>query len=236
MGAPKLSSDQRLSLIIETQREILAADEGLLSAMQLIAERSQAIIGADGAMVNLIQGDVLHTVGVSGTAVGAFDARRPVSGSIARFAIADRLPILIQDCPNDPRIDQTMRARVGDQSLICVPLLRGADVLGTLNVMRSDAATPLTEEDRETLEMISVVLSSVASRAAEIEAREAQAVAISRFRTLFDEASIGILRLDKQGTALEVNPELAAMLMRDPRGDRRHNLLRVRRRSRRLAL
>ncbi|HWD70282.1 MAG TPA: EAL domain-containing protein [Solirubrobacteraceae bacterium] len=216
MGAAKLSNDQRLSLIIETQREILAADEDLLTAMQLIAERSQAIIGADGAMVNLIQGDVLHTVGASGSAVAALDARRPVSGSIARFAIADRLPILIQDCPNDPRIDQTMRARVGDRSLICAPLLRGGEVLGTLNVMRSSAETPLTEEDRETLEVLSVVLSSVASRAAEIEAREAQAAAINRFRTLFDEASIGILRLDLEGRALEANPELAVMLSRTP--------------------
>jgi diguanylate cyclase (GGDEF)-like protein/PAS domain S-box-containing protein len=212
MGAAKLSSDQRLSLIIETQREIFASDEGLYASMQLIAERSQEIIGADGAMVNLLQGDVLRTVGVSGHAVGAFDARRPVSGSIARFAIADGLPVLIQDCPNDPRIDQTMRERVGDQSLICVPLFRGRDVIGTLNVMRTTVDEPLNEEDRETLEMISVVLSSVVSRGAEIEAREAQAIAINRFRTLFDEASIGILRLDKEGAALEVNPELASML------------------------
>jgi diguanylate cyclase (GGDEF)-like protein/PAS domain S-box-containing protein len=212
MGAAKLSNNERLELIIKTQREILASDGDMYDSMQLIAERSQAIIGADGAMVNLIQLDLLHTVGVSGAAVGAFDARRPVSGSVARFAISDRLPILIQDCPNDPRIDQTMRSRVGDHSLICVPLLRGNDVLGTLNVMRGAADDPLTEEDRQTLEMISVVLSSVVSRAGEIEAREAQAVAINRFRTLFDEASIGILRLDLEGVALEANPELALML------------------------
>jgi len=60
--------------------------------------------------------------------------------------------------------------------------------------------------------MISVLLSSVVSRASEVEAREAQAAAINRFRTLFDEASIGILRLDREGHALEVNPELASML------------------------
>ena len=216
MGAAKLNSDQRLSLIIETQREILATDKELHTVMQLVAERSQAIIGADGAMVNLIRGEMLHTVGVSGTALGASDARRPVSGSVARFAIADRLPILIQDCPNDPRIDQAMRARVGDHSLICVPLLQGGDVIGTLNVMRGVAEQPLGEDDRDVLEMISVVLSSVVSRSAEIEAREAQAVAINRLRTLFDEASIGILRLDHDGRALEVNPELATMLCRTP--------------------
>jgi diguanylate cyclase (GGDEF)-like protein/PAS domain S-box-containing protein len=216
MGAAEQSGDQRLALIIETQREILATDGDLYDSMQLIAERSQAIIGADGAMVNLIREKELRTVGVSGTAVGAFDARRPVSGSIARFAIADRLPILIRDCPNDPRIDQTMRARVGDQSLICVPLLRGSDVLGTINVMRTEAHDPLSEEDRQTLEMISVVLSSVVARAGEREAREAQAIAINRFRTLFDEASIGILRLDQTGQALEANPELASMLGTTP--------------------
>ncbi|MGH2836083.1 MAG: putative bifunctional diguanylate cyclase/phosphodiesterase, partial [Solirubrobacteraceae bacterium] len=124
--------------------------------------------------------------------------------------------ILIRDCPNDPRIDQTMRARVGDQSMICVPLVRGGEVLGTLNVMRVSVEDRLTEEDLETLEMISVVLSSVVSRAAEIEAREAQAIAINRFRTLFDEASIGILRLARDGKALEANPELAVMLDRTP--------------------
>src|SRR3984957_10209930 len=116
----KLNSDQRRALIFETQREISAAGDELHASMQLIAERSQAIIGADGAMVNLVDGDMLHTRGVSGTAVGAFDARRPVSGSVARFAIGSGQSILIEDCPNDPRIDQLMRAKVGDQSLICV--------------------------------------------------------------------------------------------------------------------
>jgi diguanylate cyclase (GGDEF)-like protein/PAS domain S-box-containing protein len=212
MGAAKLSNDQRLSLIIETQREIFASERGLQASMQLIAERSQAIIGADGAMINLLEGEMLHTVGVSGACVGAFDAWRPVSGSVARFAIADRQPILIQDCPNDSRIDEAMHAKIGDQSLICVPLFRGPDVIGTLNVVRQSEEDLLGEDDREALEMISVVISSFVTRTSEVEAREAQAIAINRFRTLFDEASIGILRLDMQGQALEVNPELASML------------------------
>jgi len=215
MRDAKLNSDQRLSLIIETQREISAAGDDLHATMQLIAERSQAIIGADGAMVNLIDGDMLHTRGVSGTAVGAFDARRPISGSVARFAISSGRSVLILDCPNDPRIDQVMRARVGDQSLVCVPLFRGPEVIGTLNVMDQSEDDRLNEDDRETLEMLSVVLSAAVSRAAEIEARQAQATAISRFRTLFDGASIGILRLDPDGLMVEVNPELALMLGAD---------------------
>ncbi|MGH2877099.1 MAG: hypothetical protein ACRDLV_12685, partial [Solirubrobacteraceae bacterium] len=61
MPGAKLSSDQRLSLILETQRTIAAAGDDLQRVMSLVAERSQAIIGADGAMVNLVDDGVLHT-------------------------------------------------------------------------------------------------------------------------------------------------------------------------------
>ncbi|MBV9471605.1 MAG: hypothetical protein JO206_01465, partial [Solirubrobacterales bacterium] len=50
---------ERLSLIVETQREIAAAEVDLKVVSGLVAERSQAITGADGAMVNRLEGDVL---------------------------------------------------------------------------------------------------------------------------------------------------------------------------------
>ena len=212
MAAAAPSNDQRLALIVETQREILAAGEALHTATQLIAARAQAITAADGAMVNLIADDQLHTVGVSGSGNGALGARRPITGSVARFAISQRRSILVEDCPNDARIDQQMRALVGDTSLICVPLLRGSEAVGTLNVMRSDPAQPLDDSDLATLEMLSVVLTSAVARASESEARRAQAEAIKRFRTLFEGASLGILRLEFNGTTVDANPAMEAML------------------------
>jgi diguanylate cyclase (GGDEF)-like protein/PAS domain S-box-containing protein len=207
----KLNSDQRLSLIVETQRVIAAADD-LQNVMQLVADRSQAIIGADGSMVNLVEGDLLHTRAVTGVAAQAFDARRPLSGSVARFAIQSGQPLLIEDTAGDHRINQELRAKLGDRSMICVPLFRGQEVIGTLNVLSCSETERLNEDDRETLEMLSVVLSGAVSRVAEFEARRAQAQAISRFRTLFDGASIGILRLDAAGAAVEVNPAVEQML------------------------
>ncbi|HLH15067.1 MAG TPA: diguanylate cyclase, partial [Solirubrobacteraceae bacterium] len=218
MGTSKIAHDghpsaaQRLSLVVEAQREILASDGDLATAARLIAERSQAIIGADGAMVNLLETDVMHTVGASGSAAGVVGMRRALAGSVARFAIAKRRSLLIEDCPNDPRIDQSMRATIGDTSLICVPLMRAGEAIGTLNVMRSDPARPLTGDDLETLEMLSVVMTSVVARVREDEARRDEATAVRRLRTLFDGASIGILRLDCDGVVVEVNPEMARML------------------------
>ena len=143
--------------------------------MQLVAERSQAITGADGAMVNLIDGDMLHTRAVSGIAGAVFDTRRPLESSVAKHAIESGLPLLIEDAPNDPRVNQELRAAVGDTSLICVPLFHGGEVIGTLNVLSRSETNRLNEGDRQTLEMLSVVLSAAVSQAAEFEARRGQA-------------------------------------------------------------
>jgi diguanylate cyclase (GGDEF)-like protein/PAS domain S-box-containing protein len=205
-------SDQRLSLILETQQAIAAAGDDLESVSQIVADRSQAIIGGDGAMVNLVEGDILHTRAASGTAAMVRGARRPLTGSIARYAIETGRPLLIEDTRSDHRINQEMRSKIGDTSLICVPLFAGLAVIGTLNVMSCSETERLDENDRKTLELLSVVLSAGVSRVAESEARRAQAEAIGRFRTLFDGASLGILRLDAAGVAVEVNPALEEML------------------------
>jgi diguanylate cyclase (GGDEF)-like protein/PAS domain S-box-containing protein len=212
MLSPGPDSSDRLSLIFETQREIARAGSDLQAVMQLVAERSQAITGADGAMVNLIDGAMLHTRAVSGIAAGVLDARRPTASSIAKYAIESGQALLIEDAPSDPRINQELRAVVGDQSLICVPLFRGGEVIGTLNVMSISQTERLDEGNRQTLAMLSVVLSAAVSHAAEFEARRGQAEALARFRTLFEGVSIGILRLGRDGRAVEANPALEQML------------------------
>jgi diguanylate cyclase (GGDEF)-like protein/PAS domain S-box-containing protein len=205
-------SDQRLSLIRETQQAIAAAGDDLEGVMQIVAERSTAILGADGAMVNLVDGDMLHTRAACGTAAQVYDARRPIDQSIARYAIESGQPLLVEDTRTDHRINQELHSKVGDTSLICVPMFSGGEVIGTLNVVSNSETERLNEEDRQTLEMLTVVLSAGVSRVAEFHARRAQAQAIARFRTLFDGASLGILRLDADGAAVEVNPALEQML------------------------
>lgn len=97
---------------------------------------------------------------------------------------------------------------MGDESLICVPLRNGAEVIGTLNVMSRDADQRLDDDDREILEMLSVVLSAAVARSAQLDARQEEANALTRFRTRFDGASIGIVRMSRDGAIVEVNPAL----------------------------
>jgi len=75
----------------------------------------------------------------------------------------------------------------------------GPRVVGVINVMSSDNGERLTEEDRETMEMLSVVLSAAVSHVAEHEARRAETEAVSRFRALSEGASLGIVRSNRTG-------------------------------------
>ena len=94
---------------------------------------------------------------------------------MARYAIDHGVPLLIEDCETDPRINRELQRLAGDKSLICVPLFQGGGrVIGALNVM-SSSETRLTERNRETMEMLSVILSAAVSYAAEFEAKRAGA-------------------------------------------------------------
>ena len=201
---------ERLSRIVETQRDLAAVGGDMETVMRLMAERSQVLTGADGAMVSILQGDdVLLTTAATGCAADVLGMVRPLASSVARYAISDGRPLLIADCETDPRVNRELQKLVGDKSLICVPLFHGARVTGALNVMSRSDTTRLTEEDRETMEMLSVVLSAAMSHASEFEA-------ISRFRALFEGASIGIMVLGPDGRAREANPAIEQMLGYSP--------------------
>jgi diguanylate cyclase (GGDEF)-like protein len=167
-----------VGLIVETQREIAAAGADVDAVMRLVLARSQALTGADGAMVSLVEGEELLTRAASGISAGLVGRRRPLRETVARFAIEGGVPLLISDCETDPRINRELQKLTGDRSLICVPLFQGGEVIGALNVLSSSEAR-LTERNRQTMEMVSVILSAAVSYAALVaqsELNEYQAV------------------------------------------------------------
>jgi hypothetical protein len=113
MAGNRLDNEERLSRIVAIRREIAAAGNDLQVVVQIVVERSQAITSADGAMVNLLDGDMVETRAACGIADTVFGARRPLSDSVAKYAIESGQPILIEDTVTDPRINQTLREKVG---------------------------------------------------------------------------------------------------------------------------
>ena len=138
------NENARLSRVVEIQAEIAATQLDLEGVSQLIAERAQELAGADGAVVNILDGDEVVAEALVGSTTGA--------------------------------------ARVS------VPLLHGGQNVGSLSVVKA----AVTDEDRGTLELLAVILSSAVSVVAEREARREQVEALARFKTIFDSAPIGI--------------------------------------------
>jgi diguanylate cyclase (GGDEF)-like protein/PAS domain S-box-containing protein len=203
---------RRLALIAETQRDVAVAGLELDSVMRLIAERSMAVTRAEGAMVSLLDGDELVCGAACGVAACALDTRRSLEESVAPYAFAARQALLIEDATNDPRLHPAMRAKVGDSSHICVPLFTGDRPVATLNVMTRSTDVRLGEEDRQTLELLAVVLSAAVSRAAEFEAERKRAEAFARFEATYASALTGMIMISRDGVVLDANPAMHRLL------------------------
>jgi diguanylate cyclase (GGDEF)-like protein/PAS domain S-box-containing protein len=196
---------ERLKRIVETQRDVAAASETAESVMQLICERTQEVTGADGAAVLLLDGDEFATAAGSGCLADGVGHRIPLEGSFSG-AVHRSGHALIADETASP----LARAN-GLHSLVAVQLRHGDAVVGQLSVV-ARARDAFGEDDVSTLELLSLVLSAALANLAELEARREQAEALGRFRTIFEEASIGIARADADGRLIEVNAALERML------------------------
>jgi diguanylate cyclase (GGDEF)-like protein/PAS domain S-box-containing protein len=198
---------ERLSQIVETQRDIAAAGLDPERVMALLVERSMALTGADGALVSLLDGSDLVARAAAGIAAGTVGVRRPLGASVAAHAIATGQPILVEDAETDPRIDQNMRSKVGDKSLICVPFFDGGRAVGALNVVSSSDTDRLDESDRETMEILAVVLSSAVSQATAFELKRQQVEQLARFEAMYHGASIS-----PEGHVVEANSAMHEIL------------------------
>ena len=199
---------ERLERIIGTQREVAGLDHDLQAMIDLICERTQELTGADAGTILMQDGDELvHRAG-SGFSAGIVGRRLGIddtfSGSVYR---SNRSAI----CHDTAALANPLALQRGIGSIVAVPLRHGDDTVGILSVL-SQRPHSFADRDLKTLELLSVVLSAAISNAAEFDARRAQAEALARFRTVFEGASVGIVRCDLEGHTLEANPALERML------------------------
>ena len=123
-------NNERLALVVETQRDIAAAGVDLDAVMGLIVERSQALTVAEGAIVSLLEEDDLVVGAATGVAAPLIGTRRPLEQSIVRYAFEARDTLLIEWAEEDPRLYSEFAQSIRDQSHICVPLFQADRPVG----------------------------------------------------------------------------------------------------------
>ena len=127
-------SPDRLLGVVELQNEIAATALDLDQVMALVAERSQALIGAAAAVVEIAEGDEMVYRVASGTAEPFLGLRLRIDASLSGLCVRRGEVLHCRDATHDPRVDLDVCRRVGAMSMLCVPLRHGDRVVGVLKV------------------------------------------------------------------------------------------------------
>jgi diguanylate cyclase (GGDEF)-like protein len=154
-----VNREQRLLAIVQAQTEIATSRLEPQAAMAVVAERARDVTGAEAAVVELLDGESMvyaHAVGSAAPYVGT---RLAAASSLSGLCMRERRVIRCDDASRDERVDGQAALRVGAVSLLCAPLIHGAEPVGVLKVYAGQANC-FDAEDEETLTLLSGVMAA----------------------------------------------------------------------------
>ena len=168
--------------ILSVQQEIFSAPVDLDTACALMAEKTMAVVKADGVEIELVDGADLVCRAAHGPLNRGPGARVPISGSLAGLAVVSGEPQYCRDARTDDRVVRAICQDVGILSVLVVPLRNSGITVGVLRAVarRPDA---FSESEITSLQQLSESLGAVIERARiteELRDSEAQ------YRQLFD--------------------------------------------------
>ncbi|MEG4801694.1 diguanylate cyclase [Microcoleus sp. ARI1-B5] len=161
---------QRLGIVIATQQEIAIRNPNLDAVMAVIAERTQDLTRADGAVIEILEGDEMVYRAASGIVSAYIGLRLKVGTSLSGKCIATGQIMVCEDSETDARVNRAACERIGLRSMVVVPLFYQDDRVGVLKVL---SATPsaFTESDIQTLQLMAGFLAGSLHLASEFDAK-----------------------------------------------------------------
>jgi diguanylate cyclase (GGDEF)-like protein len=160
---------QRLKRIIDLQGRLVSLRFNLTDFMQAVVSEVQAITGAGGAVVELLDGEELTYAAASGTVAGHVGLRLRAN-SLSALSIRSRELLFSTDTSTDPRVDLAACRKIGARAMIVVPLRRLDGVVGVLKAVWPEPH-PFDEREVDILRMLAGLLSAALGQHLEIERR-----------------------------------------------------------------
>jgi adenylate cyclase len=118
-------------------------------------EMAMKMTKADVGSVLLIEGDERQTLLVRATfgmnGLVRTGDRMDYSTSIAKYAVINKSPLLVDDIEKDSRFGRENRAHYATKSFLCMPLKGIKEVFGVLTLSRRGESVPFSREDVEAL-------------------------------------------------------------------------------------
>lgn len=205
----------RLSAVVATQQEVLAAITDLEKVMSLVVERTPDATSGSGAVIELVEGDELVYRAASGAARGHIGMRLPANGSLSGLAVREKTLVRCDDADLDPRVDGAACRAIGIRSMLIAPLLEGDKAVGGLKTF-SSRAKQFGDLDEYALQLLAGMASAALTQARTFREREASE---ARYRLLFDRNVAGVFRSTLDGQILDCNEALVHYLGYDSRDE-----------------
>ncbi|MBW4649484.1 MAG: PAS domain S-box protein [Kastovskya adunca ATA6-11-RM4] len=206
---------ERLYAINTALHDIAILDLDLNALMNLIVERTQNLTKANGAVLELVEGDEMVYRAASGTACEHVGLRLAITSSLSGQCVQTGEILSCEDAETDPRVDLAACRRVGVRSMILVPLDYNRKTVGVLKVL-SPKASAFDRQDIYTLQLMARLLGAAMSHASEFEAKQAALEALQeseeRFRRLVQDLQVGVILNGANSEILLCNQAANALL------------------------
>lgn len=201
--------------VIEIQQAVGAAGLDSGTVHRVIADRSQWLTGASGAVIEALEGEELVPLVQLGTEAPRLRIEGSLSGLCVRTGEVQRS----DDVLSDPRIAHTAYRDLGIRSLLVVPLRDDQRILGVLKVV-STRPGAFSDRDAKALRLLGGLMGAAMAHAATFENRQSRLEertralqdSEQRFKQLVDGAQEGIWVADDRGVITYVNRRMGELL------------------------
>lgn len=156
--------------IIRIQLAIARLGLDVAGVMQLVCEEVTALLGADGAAVELADGDDMVYRAACGLAGPQLGLRLPQGSSLSGLCVARGEPLVCADSESDARVDLAACRAVGLRSMLVQPLFYDGKPVGVLKAVSAQKGR-FGRDEIGLLAMLTDVLAAAIYFATRLDAR-----------------------------------------------------------------
>ena len=183
---------ERLAVVLEIQRDIAGATPNYAAPFESILERLARALLADGAALEIVDGDDLVYEAATGLAAGLVGLRVKRKERLSGLSMTNNSILRTDDTESDPRVDREACSRIGLRSMIVMPLRYDDCSFGVLKLMSAKPDAFGEGADailRSTQEFLGVTIARQRAQAALKESEE-------KYRQLFESMTEGFLLVE----------------------------------------
>lgn len=181
------SQSENLKAINRMQNRLAMAGLETKAIMDLIVHEAQALTSADGAIIEIIEGDEFVYHFACGLGKPHLGLRIKVEGSFSGLSLAQERLVICQDTETDDRVNRDACRKTHIRSMMVAPITHNGQAMGVLKVASSEA-NRFGEAQKRSLELMMTLLSATLGRAHEfsekIKAKE-EAEAATKVKAQF---------------------------------------------------